>query len=403
MNNLLTQRNGFFYLLKRPFWVILMISVFFFSNQAIAGKEMTESELPETLSPGLSYLLALADPGNTEVFDTNRVIELLSFVSGPKNNNTLYHADHTFDAPSAYYEFDIHTNLNEILQFSHNPEIPSFLLMPSSVRLSYWSEINGSRQAMPRLWQKLPTLSPATIVKGVEHIENTPDIFTGAYYQYDLYRALILFKYNGRNIFISISKQVDTSDVGRKGLVLGPDAAWNYLYSKEKGLSKAGFGWVNSYMYDSFAITVYDEVEPGKPFVKCGIFKWIRAGWANFNVVNHSHIYTGLERYAKTFKEIIEHPFLPEAVQIGKICSHIEALPDQELRNRVQKYIQLLKEQYAEDGLLSKKWIRDIFNKNQYVSTMSPEEMKSVLVVQSLKSILRKKIAVSDSNKPPLN
>lgn len=381
--------------------LLLIINAIWLINPAYATKELQETKLPQSFSPGLSYLQELVDPGSGDLFDPDRIAEILAFVQKPKNQSSLYYTDDLFGADSAYYEFDIHANLDQVLKLSHNPDIPSFLLMPSSVRLSYWTEINGRRQPLPRLWQLLPDLKANVIVKGVEHIENTPDIFSGAYYSYDLNRVLILFRYQGRNIFVSISKQTDISDVGRKGLVLGPDDAWNYLYSDQKGLTKAGLGWVSSYMYDSFAVTVFDEIEPGKPLVRCGIFKWIRAGWAKLNVVNKRHIHSGLDRYAKTFKEIIEHPFLPGSTELQQLLAKIGNFSDQELRRRTQSYFHALKEHYGSSDQLSRHWVADILNNDRYVARMTSEEMKSILVVQALKKILRKKFIVSESKPFP--
>ncbi|MEW6670177.1 MAG: hypothetical protein AB1427_00655 [Thermodesulfobacteriota bacterium] len=381
--------------------LLLTLNGIWLPTPAYATKELQEIPFPDNLSPGLNYLMGLAAPGGRDAFDPGQIAEILAFVQKPKNRSGLYYTDDLFGSSSAYYEFDIYKDLNQVIKLSHNPDIPSFLLMPSSVRLSYWTEIDGRPQPLPRMWQLLPALEQAVVVRGVEHIENTPDIFSGAYYRYDLNRALVLFKYQGRNLFISISKQTDISDVGRKGLVLGSDDAWNYLYSDQKGLTKAGFGWVSSYMYDSFAVTVFDEIEPGKPLVRCGIFKWIRAGWAKLNVVNNRHIYSGLDRYAKTFKEIIEHPYLPGPAELEQLFSKIEKIPEPELRTRTRTYFQHLKDQYPTDEQLPRQWVADILKNDRYVAQMTSEEMKSILVLQELKRILRKKYIVLDSKPSP--
>jgi len=381
--------------------LLLIITAACLPTPAYATKDLQETKLPDALSPGLTYLMELVGPGSRDSFDPNQVAEILAFVQKPKNSNGIYYTDNLFEADSAYYEFDIHADLRQVLKLSHNPDIPSFLLMPSSVRLSYWTRINGGAEPLPRLWQMLPDLKQTAVVKGVEHIENTPDIFSGAYYNYDLNRTLILFKYQGRNIFVSISKQADISAVGRKGLVLGSDDTWNYLYSDRKGLTKPGLGWVSSYMYDSFAVTVFDEIEPGKPLVRCGIFKWIRAGWAKVNVVNNRHIHSGLDRYAKTFKEIIEHPLLPGPDKLEALFSKIEKFSDEELRNSTQTYFQVLKDQFAADENLSKEWVSDILENDRYVAKMTSAEMKSILVVQALKKILRKKFIALEQKPSP--
>lgn len=399
IDNILESKRFLKSALKIAAW-LLLISCTWLLPSANASKELQEIKLPDSLTPGLSYLLDLANPENRDAFAPDRMNEILAFVQKPKNRSGLYYADNLFGASSAYYEFDMVADMGQILRLSHNPDIPSYLLMPSSVRLSYWTEINGRRQPMPHLWQQLPDLKQPVLIKGIEHIENTPDIFSGAYYRYDLNRTLILFKYQGRKIFVSISKQTDISDVGRKGLVLEPDDAWNYLYSDRKGLSLAGLGWVSSYMYDSFAVTVFDEIKPGQ-LVRCGIFKWINAGWAKLNVVNKRHIHTGLDRYAKTFKEIIEHPFLPGSAELEQHFSKIEHLPEQALRSLTQTYFQTLKEQYVTEDHLSRNWVADILNSDRYINQMTGDEMKSVLVVQALKKILRKKFVARRSHPSP--
>jgi len=394
-------RIPIFRIIRQIFILLLIINATCLPTPVYATKDLQETKLPDSLSPGLTYLMGLVGPGSRNSFDPAQIAEILAFVQKPKNSTGLYSTDALFEADSAYYEFDIQADLRQVLKLSHNPDIPSFLLMPSSVRLSYWTEINGRKEPLPQLWQMLPDLKQTAMLKGIEHIENTPDIFSGAYYSYDLNRTLILFKYQGRNIFVSISKQADISDVGRKGLVLGSDDAWNYLYSDRKGLTKPGLGWVSSYMYDSFAVTVFDEVEPGKPLVRCGIFKWIRAGWAKLNVVNNRHIHSGLNRYAKTFKEIIEHPLLPGLVELEQLFSKIENFSDQELRSSTQTYFQVLKNKYAADKHLSKEWVSDILENDRYVAQMTSAEMKSILVVQALKKILRKKFIALEQNPSP--
>lgn len=395
------QPKNYLRIVRQVIILLLIINGSWLMAPAYATKDLQETKLPEGLSPGLNYLMEMVGPGSRDSFDPERIAEILSFVQKPKNRSGLHYTDALFEADSAYYEFDIYADLVQVLKLSHNPDIPSFLLMPSSVRLSYWTEINGRQEPLPRLWQLLPDLQQPAVVKGIEHIENTPDIFSGAYYQYDLNRTLILFKYQGRNIFVSISKQTGISDVGRKGLVLGSDDAWNYLYSDRKGLTKAGLGWISSYMYDSFAVTVFDEIEPGKPLVRCGIFKWLRAGWAKLNVVNNRHIHSGLDRYAKTFKEIIEHPFLPRPVELEQLFSKIENFSDPELRSRTKTFFHALKAQYVSGDQLSKEWVADILDNDRYVAQMTSKEMKSILVVQTLKKILRKKFIALESTQSP--
>ena len=59
---------------------------------------------------------------------------MLDFINQPGKDAALYYADSILDAPSAYYEFDIHENLKKIVAYSFNPDIPDIATVPSSVR-----------------------------------------------------------------------------------------------------------------------------------------------------------------------------------------------------------------------------------------------------------------------------
>ena len=292
--------------IKKILSTAVLLTVFLFSSTYLAaGSDLKEAKIPDSLHSGLEYLLSLTSKDKNEPVDLKLIQKVLDFVVSPKNSSSLYYTDKLFGSPSAYYEFDINRDLKHILQYAYNPDIPSFAFMPSSVRLSYWAEVNGQNQDLPKLWTYLSNSDCPIVVKGVEHIEITPDQFTGAYYRYDIDKALILCKYRGRNLLISISKQKDKSDVGRKGIVLGSDDNWDYFYSGRRGLSKPGLGWVSSYMYNSIGISFLYEVDSKKPVIRYGAFKWLRAGWANVNVVKNKHIHKGLIRYAKDLKTAI--------------------------------------------------------------------------------------------------
>jgi hypothetical protein len=259
------------------------------------------------------------------------------------------------------------------------------------VRLAYWTEINGKNQLFPDLASKLAVLDRPFMVTGVEHEEITPDLNTGAYYGYDLNRILILFKYQGRPVLISVSKQINVSDVGKKGLVLGKDGNWDYFYSGQNGLNKPGLGWVNSYMYDSYTVSVFIEQDgAGSRRVRCGVFKWLRAGWADVNMVQNQHIYKGLQRYTDTVKEILEHPSLPEPVKMAEIFSVISAFSADELRDKVKKYITQLSQKYRADASSGGKLIAETIKDDSYLSQLSQYQMQSVLSVEYIKFLLGK-------------
>jgi len=371
--------------------VLVAMAVLFFTCPSMAMDCPTETKVPDELSPGLDHLLALVSPANKETLDLHIIAKLLDFVASPKPSPALYYTDKKLGASSAYYEVDIQTDLNHLLRYAFNPEIPSFAFMPSVVRLSYWSEVNGQKQPLPELWNLLPHPDSPVIVKGVEHIAITPDLFSGAYYQYDMEKTLILCRYKDRNILISISKQKDISDVGKKGFVLGTDEDWNYFYSGQKGLAITGLGWVDSYMYDSFGISIFYEVDDEKPQVKCGYFKWLRAGWADLNMVKKEHIYKGLERYANDFKSVLEYPSLPDASELAQTFSYLEHFPPDELQKIVKSYFAIIEELYHDDVKFPAADFAEFIQNEGYLNQMTNREMHAILVLEYMKSILGKK------------
>jgi hypothetical protein len=187
---------------------------------------------------------------------------------------------------------------------------------------------------MPGSWKLVPPAGKPVIIYGLQHDGITPDLTTGVYYEYDLKRTLILLNHKGRQVLISISKQIDLSDIGKKGVILGNDEDWNYYYSGIPGSTKAGLGWVKSYIYDFFSVGVYVESGSSPSMVRSGVFQWIRAGWSGINFVQTSHIIKGMKRNAKNSKTILESPRLPVPKQIVSIYQRLSALPKNDLVER---------------------------------------------------------------------
>jgi len=366
--------------------VILFFCGFVITKVAFAAQE---KKWPDSLSSGLGHLLKLSDPNNGKEFNLEMMIPLLSFVSDSLDpKNTIYTNGDRFN-PSAFYRFDIERSLEKIIQYGFNPDISSVLLRPSSVRLSRWSKVEGQKKKLPKLWQYLSDLSSPVIVRGVEHIEITPDTNSGTYFSYDMNRTFILFKYKGRKIMISLSDQIDKSAVGKKGLILGPDENWDYLYTDEEGINKMGLGWVRSRIYKSNNIMIfYDNNREGSS-VRCAVFNWIKAGWAGLNMVNNQHIYNGIIRFANNFKAILENATLPAPKELAHHLARFEKMPLNELRNRTRLYLKSLENRYAN----RKKMIVKLIKNQSYINKLHREEMVSMLIKEYTKVLIGKQPA----------
>ena len=353
-------------------------------------RDRAEAAVPDTLIPGLEHLLSLTGPKSASNFDPQQIENLLAFVTAPQDNSKLYHTGDYFKAPSSYIEFDFNKSLAQTLQLVYNPDVPGYALSPTSIRCSHWTEVESADQTLPRLWEKLPDLDRPYLVKGREFVEITPDLFANTYYAYGLYRTLILFKHNGNNVLISLSKQDDTSDVGKKGLIMGADDDWNYFYSDKEGLGKAGIGWMRTYMYDSFSVMIYYEMPSNPVSVRCSVFKWLRAGWLDINVVKGRHIHKGLERFARTFKQVIESPELPSPEQLQQEFASIEQLSMEALRAKTRIQLQQKVHQISLAGTMDTGKRLKPFCDEGYINSMSKPQLQSVLVLAYLKDILGK-------------
>ena len=335
-------------------------------------------------------MLNLADPNHPESFQADKINNLLAFMESSKDPGAVYITEPALGSPSGYYEFDIRQNFGHLLKYTFNPNIPSYLMTPSSTRLSRWEQVQHPGERLPAWWESLDQLNAPRMVRGVEFVENTPDMVSGSYYGYHLYRILILFKANQRNVIISVSKQNGLSEVGKKGYVLGVDDNWDYFYSGKPGLTIPGLGWVRSYMYDSYGISIYYELDAAAPLLRCGIFRWVRAGWSRINAVKKHHIHDGITRFAKSYKEIMEHPDLPGIDQFGRVYSKVNALSEEALRDRIKIYLGILQNRYGSEYRPSRAMSPLVFQDKSPWFQMTAEAMQSALMLEYLKAALGK-------------
>ena len=379
--------------LSRPKRIILLLigTIFLILPvQSGADNNPEEKMVPKSIYPGLHHFLDLVDPGKSVSFDPGLVADVMEFVESPKEEHTLYFADGVLDMPSAYHEVDSRADLRKIANYAFNPDIPDIATMPSSVRLFHWMDEKGQRRPAPRVDQYLGNLDTPVVEKALQYVEITPDTHSGAYYGYNLHQTLIVFKYKQRRVLITISRQADVSTVGKKGYILGTDDDWDYFYSGQKGLTIPTLGWVSSYMYTSSAINIYDEMDPGSPLVRCAMFKWLRAGWSGINMVQRKHIYSGLKRFARPLKEIMEYPALPPVEVMASNFSRIRKFSDDTLRSKMDIFSDILKRRYNGDNLNGKKWLAKLLADKGHWSGMSREEMESALVIEYMKAVIGK-------------
>ncbi len=302
------------------------------------------------------------------------------------------------DAHGGYYEFDTRIDFAGFMQYAYNGQIPAVLTSPSSLRYSRWSAQKKKHEKLPAKWSAISAGGKPLVIRGVQRDAITPDLNTGIYYEYDLNRALIQMNYKGCQVLITVSKQVDTSEVGKKGLILGNDEDWNYYYSGEPGSARTGLGWVKSYIYDYFSVGVYVETGSSPAVLKTGIFQWLRAGWNGINFVQPDHIITGIQRYARNSKTVLESSDLPTPEQIARAYSRLSSLSQQDLLEKYDQLQQSRLELAVQTGKINGAKSR----KNNY-ETIPKDQIVEELMLEYLKVALGKPSAVGQKVASAIN
>lgn len=350
----------------------LLLTVFQQQPAQAQALSLAESSSPIPVA-AMKLVQFCADPKGG--LDAQAVATLADYVLGPKSSNEA-DLPKLQDATGAYYEFDTRINIASFLKYSYSHQIPSVLTGPSSLRYSLWTGREGSKK-MPSNWKLVPPGGEPVVIRGVQRDAITPDLTTGVYYEYDLKRTLILLNHKGRQVFISISKQIDKSSVGKKGFILGNDDDWNYYYSGEPGSANKGMGWVKSYIYDFFAVGIYVETGSSPSMVRSGVFQWIRAGWSGINFVQTGHVIKGMKRYAQNSKTILESPSLPAPNQIVSTYQRLSALPKIDL---IERYTALQQARQSLAVLSGKIETKETKKQESYINTPKEQIIEELML-----------------------
>jgi hypothetical protein len=344
--------------------------------------------IPKAAQAGIEALVALTeDPAKT--FDPASVAPLVDFVAQEQGSMETLSPGRRDGLQGGCYRAGIKAPLAKVLRYAYNPGIPFYVLSPSSVRVCGWSKGQDLRFGGKSAWEALASLDQPASARGVEYEEGTPDSNSGAYFRYDLNRLLLLFKQNGRNVFISVSKQQGPSGVGKKGVILD-EANWDYFYSGVNGLTKPGLTWMDAYVYDSTSVQVFYEPEPGQPLTVNGVFKWCKGGWMKLNVIRREHVTGGLKRYMTVFKQLLESDRLPAPEQLAAKVKEIEALPADRLKAAVAGYSEALKARTGLHPYMANADIAEVLNQGRYPEVQDREAAVSLLVKDYLRCKLGK-------------
>ncbi|WP_031387802.1 hypothetical protein [Desulfonatronum thiodismutans] len=338
-------------------------------------------DFPEPVASAMSTLIErIQDRGPIETQD---LLPLLRFARNSVFTRDDWDVPNLLNATGGYYGYGIAAPVGRIINHIYHSELPPSLFHPSVVRVGKWSE--EPEENIPELWKNLEE-GQVVVVRGRELEENTPDVSTGGYYTYQTDRMIVLVAHEGEKYLLSVSKQKDESSVGRKGVVIGDDQDWNYFYTDEEGLTTGGLGWVNSYMFDSFSVTVLsaDPVDPER--TRHAMFKWVRAGWSGMNMVRPSHVRNGCQRFAQSLVRLMESDDLPEIEALIAMSKRVQAMDEQEVLRTLQPYIESLREAASEDSVLSRRSFQRILNQDNPLEHYSLYAKQSLVMKEFLKA-----------------
>jgi hypothetical protein len=343
--------------------------------------------LAADVEKGIDNLFAVLE-NKSEAVSVDAIRPMLDFVANVDADPKDIEPAKRFGGRGICLRRDVSTDLTRILKLFYNPDIPNYLLCPAVLRMSGWHEGCEFLSRSRGLWEELPALSETepVVVRGREYEETTPDSFAEAYYGYDLNRLIILVKYQGRNVLISVSQQDGKSEVGRKGAILD-DTRWDYFYSGEEGLNRGMIGWMDTFTYASGSVQVFVEQDAAEPRSTVFLFKWLKAGWAGMNVVKRSHIYDGTLRYVRSFAKVVESPDLtPEYLADG--LKDVLTMPDSRMNVLIREYARNFEARFADDPKMQDSDYAKVIRDGGYADVLDEKARRSVLALEKLKSML---------------
>ncbi len=370
-----------------------------YSTQAIAGGEgrkrqssaKKEDPVASAIHPLALDIFAALKKKSTPPDDKKLSALLDIFMEDDASSRVLKKYN---GASGSYFRSTYKVPLKTILQYHYDPNIPSYLMTPSTLRYSFWKKNSEYLNLEQPLSAFFPAKTPE-IIYGQEYEEITPDTNSGAYYGYTNNRMLVLYTYKGRDVLLSVSVQDGKSDVGKKGVVLNDDN-WQYFYSGIPGLTSGGAGWMDTFMYSAWSITALMENADGTTTnVVC---KWLCAGWININVVNTGHILEGSKRYSAAVSQIFQAKNLPTPEVLAAKVKEISSLPDEELNKKTKQYALGFAKQWGKDKNLQTKAFKPLVADGAYADTLSRKHKISTLLVDYMsRQIKTKQVSVSEN------
>lgn len=276
-----------------------------------------------------------------------------------------------------------------VLRYYFNPGISSELLYPSSIRLGYWLPGSDMLNLSVPLWEQVDEIADsAVILRGEEFEEITPDNFSGSYYRYNQDRLIMLLRYKNLPMLLSVVWQKGASEVGKKGWFLGDYSNWDFVFTRDAGGTATGLGMFSTYMYSSYCISLF--FPQGDLRTGYSIFKWLKAGWGGFNVVQARHILSGAERNFAGMKAVTDGGLSAEDLE--EIESLVRRSDRGSLLEMSENYARALAVLSKSDDVLKRSEFQNMLNNGDYTRRLNDYELRSLVKINALKRKLGKPV-----------
>jgi hypothetical protein len=107
-------------------------------------------------------------------------------------------------------------------------------------------------------------------------------------------------------------------------------------------------------------------------------------------MVKKHNIQEGIKRFEAGFKMVLENPHLPEPEELAAAFSRIENISIDNMRIEISNYFQKLKARYHQDDVFKNKNLTDFFTSAEYLNQLNQYELKSILNLEYMKTILKR-------------
>lgn len=342
-----------------------LIGVFLICWPGLAWGALQALSVPVQAAQAMEQLLSL--PGTEVSLAPQAVAEIVRWVRTLPDGGAFALPKRGGIAGAALV-FTVNAPFSRVVSYAYHPDLPPYATMPSSIRFQEWT----SEAAKEGMRQLVGDLTTPRVVHGVEQEVISPNLDTGGYYEYRQHRTVVTSLVAGMPVLVSVACQEQPSSVGKRGLVVGEDRDWNYLFSNTVGLGGL-LGWVKSYMYEGCSIAVF---VPEADVTRVVSFKWLRAGWADINMVKPEHIVAGMRRFAGDFCAVLESASLPPLAEALALAEKVRKLPADRLQSLAQSAIASMQPQVRDRSFAAS------LQSGEYCRTLAREELVRLVFLE---------------------